>query len=116
MSLEIQIIEGIKETTEPIVKLTKSKNGKTGTATFLFLNPKSLQFLLGENSLLQKISLISEKKIQTEDISIVFKEGKPFLIKSIFLFKNSQEWFDFLTFMAKYSQEKGLFFKSETLF
>ena len=62
MSLEIQILDGIKETTEPIIKLTKSKNGKTGTATFLFLKPKSFESLLSENSILERILLISEKK------------------------------------------------------
>ena len=37
--IEIQFLEGKKESVLPIVKLTKSKNGKTGTATFLFKNP-----------------------------------------------------------------------------
>ena len=39
MVVEIQFIEGLKETTLPIIKLTKSRNGKTGTATFIFLKP-----------------------------------------------------------------------------
>jgi hypothetical protein len=34
-------------------------------------------------------------------------------IKTIFIFKNSTEWFDFLNFMNLYSKEKGLLFESE---
>jgi hypothetical protein len=50
------------------------------------------------------------KKIITKDIQIIFKEGKPFLIKTIFIFKNSNEWFNFLNFMNRYSKEMGLLF------
>jgi photosystem II reaction center protein Psb28 len=49
-------------------------------------------------------------QIKTTDISLLFLKGKPFLIKSIFLFKNSKEWFNFLSFMQQYSQEIGLSF------
>jgi photosystem II protein len=42
MKIEIQFIEGVKEEILPIIKLTKSKNGKTGTATFVFINPTTL--------------------------------------------------------------------------
>ena len=56
------------------------------------------------------VMLWDNKKIVTKDIDIVFKEGKPFLIKSILLFKNSSDWFNFLNFMSLYSKETGLFF------
>jgi photosystem II protein len=39
MNIRIEFIKGISETTLPIIKLTKSRNGKTGTATFIFINP-----------------------------------------------------------------------------
>ena len=39
MGIEIQFIEGLKELTLPIIRLTKSRNGKTGTATFIFIHP-----------------------------------------------------------------------------
>ena len=47
------------------------------------------------------------------DIHIINKNGQPFLLKVIFIFKNSNEWFNFLNFMNFYSKETGLFF-SET--
>jgi hypothetical protein len=49
-------------------------------------------------------------KIKTTDIQIIFYKGKPFLLKAIFIFKNSKEWFQFLNFMQFYSKEVGLSF------
>jgi len=114
MPTEIQIINGIKESTFPLIKLTKSLNGKTGTATFLFANPSSFSYVVDNQKEIKKILLIGEKKIIcTENITIFFKNGKPFLLKIIFIFKNSLEWFDFLNFMNNYSKEKGFLFEPE---
>jgi hypothetical protein len=52
----------------------------------------------------------STKEIISKDIQVIFKQGQPFLMKIIFIFKNSQEWFNFLNFMNLYSKETGLFF------
>ena len=56
--------------------------------------------------------LWDNKKIISKDIQIIFKEGKPFLVKAILLFKNSLEWFNFLNFMNIYSKETGLFLET----
>jgi photosystem II protein len=111
MNAYIEFSKGRKETELPIIKLTKSKNGKTGTATFLFVTPSI--FLLDCFSV-EKIDgmylIWDNNEMVTNDIFISFKTGKPFLLKAIFLFKNSQEWFNFLNFMSCYSKETGLFF------
>jgi|TARA_B110000037_G_C17025461_1_gene467187 photosystem II protein len=107
----------LKETTLPIVKLTKSKNGETGTATFIFIKPSIFLF---KNSSINTITgmylNLGNKKIVTNDLNILFKNGKPFLIKAILIFKNSQEWFHFLNFMTCYSKETGLFFSEKNSF
>lgn len=114
MTVEIQFYEGIKENTLPLVKLTKSKNGKTGTATFVFINPTSLQDVNCTIFPINGMYLIwNHKKIMTNDLDIFFREGKPFLIKSILIFKNSKEWFEFLSFMNYYSKETGLSFSEK---
>ena len=111
MSIQIQFREGIKESVLPIIRLTKSINGKTGTATFVFINPETILTSNLNISAINGMSLIwNNKKITTTDISIFFREGKPFLIKVILIFKNSKEWFDFLNFMTCYSKETGLAF------
>jgi photosystem II protein len=114
MNVKIQFIDNIDEKTIPIIKLTKSKNGKTGTASFLFIEPTLFIDVNFSDRTISHLALIlNQKKIITNDIEISFKNGKPFLIKAIFLFKNSKEWFEFLSFMNQYSKETGLSF-SET--
>lgn len=116
MRPQIQFVCGIEEQIVPSgIRLTKSENGETGTATFIFINPNF--FLLFENSILSEplsiegMELIwDNKKIKTNDVTVFFKNGKPIIIRSILIFKNSQEWFNFLNFMSCYSKETGLSF------
>jgi photosystem II protein len=111
MRPQIHFINNIEELTLPLIQLTKSKNGKTGTATFLFRNPSLFQEELFKEKLIDGIWLIwDEKKIFSTDVKLFFKNGSPFLIRGIFLFKNSKEWFTFLNFMSFYSKETGLYF------
>lgn len=111
MIAQIQLIKGINENTLPIVKLTKSKNGKNGTATFIFISPDIFSNKLIYNRPIKGMHLLwDNKEIVGRDIQILFKDGKPFLLKVIFIFKNSQEWFNFLNFMNAYSKETGLLF------
>ena len=111
MTVEIQFIEGLRETTLPIIKLTKSRNGKTGTATFIFLKPTIFEKMIVRSDNIDGMYLLWEnKKIVTKDINVFFKNGNPFLLKAIFIFKNANEWFNFLNFINNYSKETGLSF------
>ena len=111
MVVTIEFLKDIQEPTLPIIRLTKSRNKTTGTATFIFIRPLVLDLLQTPAQSLEKMSLIWEnKRIITSDIQIVFHKGRPFLVKSIFLFKNATEWFQFLNFMQHYSKETGLYF------
>jgi|CryBogDrversion2_11_1035321.scaffolds.fasta_scaffold00932_2 photosystem II protein len=112
MTIEIQFIEGKKEEILPIIKLTKSKNGKTGTATFVFISPKSIAGYTTK-PISGMVLIANNKKILTTDVTIYFREGKPFLLKAILIFKNSKEWFEFLSFMNLYSKETGLSFSEK---
>ena len=113
---QIQFISGFEEMTVPRrVRLTKSENGETGTATFLFFEPSVfsifLDFPFGDSIIIESMTLIwDKKKITTKDIKIYFKDGKPNVIRAILIFRNSKDWFNFLNFMSCYSKETGLSF------
>ncbi len=111
MTVRIEFIKSKKELTLPIIKLTKSRNGKTGTATFIFVNPSLFQLKeFKMNTIMGMYLLWENKQIKTNDIKIFFKNGNPYVIKSFLIFKNSSEWFLFLNFMNYYSKETGLYF------
>lgn len=113
---QIQFLSGFEETTVPCrVKLTRSENGETGTATFLFFEPTVFSIFF--NVVFPGIILIDgmdliwdTKKITSKDIKIYFKEGRPIIIRAILVFQNSKDWFNFLNFMNCYSKETGLSF------
>ena len=113
---QIQFISGFEEMTVPRrVRLTKSENGETGTATFLFFQPSVfstfLDFPFGDSIIIESMTLIwDKKKITTKDIKIYFKNGKPNVVRAILIFRNSKDWFNFLNFMSCYSKETGLSF------
>lgn len=114
MMIAIEFLAGLKETCLPVIKLTKSRNGKTGTATFIFIQPNIFTTIHFQKSGFNSITLISEKeRIISNDITLFFKNGKPFLVKAIFIFKNAIEWFTFLNFMRDYSKETGLSFSEK---
>ena len=111
MKIRIEFIKNKKELTLPIIKLTKSRNGETGTATFIFIKPSLFNDPICQTYLINGMYLLWEnKKIEAKDIEIFFKNGKPYIIKSVLIFKNSKEWFHFLNFMNYYSKETGLSF------
>ena len=89
MNARIEFIKNKKELTLPVIKLTKSRNGKTGTATFIFVQP----------------SLFINTNFQINSIN-----GMYLIWENDKIFKNSKEWFHFLNFMNYYSKETGLSF------
>jgi photosystem II protein len=116
MNTQITFSKNFVERSLPIIRLTKSRNGKTGTATFLFVRPS---FFYNEEFLQKEIEEIclkwENKEISSSDLQIKFYEGKPFLLKAIFIFKNANDWFLFLSFIRLYAKETGLSFDSSKI-
>jgi photosystem II reaction center protein Psb28 len=112
----IQFVPGFEEGTVPRrIKLTKSENGETGTATFLFFEPTVFSLFskvnLEDIFEIQGMDLLwDKKKITSKDIKVLFNNGKPSVIRTIFIFRDSKDWFNFLNFMSCYSKETGLSF------
>lgn len=110
---QFQFIEGIQELISPFIRVTKSVNGETGTVTFLFFSPTFLEkknFCFSSSSL-ESLSLLSDQEsLETKDITVFFREGKPFLVKATLILQNSLDWYNFFYFMSNYSKESGLSF------
>ena len=71
METQIEFLDNVIEPIVPLIKLTKSRNGKTGTATFLFIKPTIFELFISETPNLQKMSLIwGKEKIITKEINI----------------------------------------------
>lgn len=111
MKARIQFIKGIDETTVPIVNITRSRDGSTGTATFIFENANVLYNSVNQNSEIVGMFMIdNEGTLSTKDINAKFVEGKPTTIQAIYIIKSPESWDRFMRFMERYADEHDLTF------
>jgi photosystem II protein len=107
----IQFIQGINEEVIPDVRLTRSRDGSTGTATFRFANPKVLEGETSSKGTITGMYLIDEEgEIVTRDVNARFVNGKPQGIEAIYVMSEKKNWDRFMRFMERYSDENGLGF------
>ncbi|MEH2012122.1 photosystem II reaction center protein Psb28 [Nostoc sp.] len=104
---KIQFSKGIDEEVTPEVRLTRSRSGESGTATFIFTNPK----ILDQNSTedITGMYLIDEEgEIITREVKGKFVNGKPEALEAVYVMKSPQEWDRFMRFMERYAEENDL--------
>nr|QCI09110.1 photosystem II protein W [Inkyuleea mariana] len=107
----IQFITGINETVVPEIKLTRSRDGSTGTATFRFNNPDIIQSNMAKQGDIKGMYLKDEEgEIMTTDVNAKFINGKPQGIESIYIIKNPEDWDRFMRFMERYANNNNLSF------
>ncbi|MEW6495371.1 MAG: photosystem II reaction center protein Psb28 [Cyanobacteriota bacterium] len=106
---EIQFSRGITEEVIPDVRLTRSRDGSQGTATFYFENPQALDTDSTEE--ITGMYLIDEEgEIVTREVKGKFVNGQPTAVEAIILMRSSEEWERFMRFMERYAEEHGLGF------
>ncbi|MBD0363900.1 MAG: photosystem II reaction center protein Psb28 [Coleofasciculus sp. C3-bin4] len=110
---QIQFSRGINEEVVPDVRLTRSRDGSSGTATFYFDNPKAFD---GNNveDITGMYMVDEEGEIVTREVKGKFRNGQPTALEAVLLMKSQGEWDRFMRFMERYAEQNGLgFSKSE---
>lgn len=111
MAAYIQFIKGINEKILPDIRLTRSRDGSTGTATFRFKNSNILDKSLALNGEITGMYMIDKEGVlETRDINVNFVNGKPQAVESIYIMKSSQDWDRFMRFMERYGESNDLVF------
>jgi photosystem II protein len=111
MTAYIQFIKGINEKILPDIRLTRSRDGSTGTATFRFKNANILDKSLALNGEITGMYMIDEEGVlETRDVSARFVNGKPQIVESIYIMKSPEAWDRFMRFMRRYGENNGLIF------
>jgi photosystem II protein len=111
MTAYIQFIKGINEKILPDIRLTRSRDGSTGTATFRFKNSNILDKSLALNGEITGMYMIDKEGVlETRDINVNFVNGKPQAVESIYIMKSSQDWDRFMRFMERYGESNDLVF------
>ncbi len=104
---EIQFSKGVTEEVVPDIKVTRSRTGDTGTATFYFDSPK----ILSEDSTdeITGMYLVDEEgEIVSREVKGKFVNGKARAIEAILIMKSRAEWDRFMRFMERYGEDHGL--------
>ena len=104
---EIQFSKGVTEKVIPDVKVTRSKTGNSGTATFYFEDP---DILSGEsNDEITGMYLIDDEgEIVSREVKGKFVNGEARAIEAVLIMKSESEFERFVRFMNKYAEEHGL--------
>lgn len=106
---KIEFVRGVEENVIPEVRLTRSRTGDTGTATFIFNNPK----VLGDD-VTQDISgmylLDEEGELVTREVKAKFINGRAEGLECVYIMKSAEEWDRFMRFMERYAEKNGLGF------
>ncbi len=106
---EIQFSRGISEDVVPDVRLTRSKDGTNGTATFYFENPNALATENVEE--ITGMYLVDDEgEMVTREVKAKFVNGKPEAIEAVYVIKSTEQWERFMRFMERYADEHGLGF------
>ncbi len=106
---EIQFSRGLTENVIPTIRLTRSRNGESGTAKFYFESPAI--FNDDQKEEVTGMYLIDEEgEIVTREVKGKFVNGKPQAIEAVLIMNSLAEWERFMRFMERYAQENGLEF------
>lgn len=104
----IQFSRGMDEDSVPEVRITRSKSGTQGTATFLFQSPKALT--TSTEAITGMYMIDEEGEIITREVKAKFINGQPDGLEALYLMRNAEEWERFMRFMERYSEANGLAF------
>ncbi len=108
---EIQFIRGLEEKVIPDIKLTRARDGSSGTATFKFANPNVFDASTTSSGDVTGMFLVDEEgELGTTSVNASFVNGKPQSIESVVVLKTPAEWDRFMRFMERYGEANGLGF------
>ena len=103
----ISFIAGIDETTVPEIRLTRSRDGKTGQAFFTFENPQALSSV--KDGTIKGMTMFDEEgAIQTREVKARFLNGQPSAIEATYVWKNEADFQRFMRFAKRYAACNGI--------
>lgn len=103
----IQFFPGVDEEVIPEVRLTKSRSGTQGTATFVFEDPKALT---DTQDITGMFMVDEEGQLSTREVKAKFVNGQPKALEGVYIMKSQEEWDRFMRFMERYAAQNDLGF------
>ena len=92
MASSIQFIKGVNEPTVPDVKLTRARDGSSGTASFIFKEPSVFEAGNELGDITGMFLVDDEGTLNTVDVQAKFLNGKPDRIEAKYIMRSGFEW------------------------
>ena len=103
----IQFFRGVDEPAVPEIRLTRSRDGRTGQAFFVFDQPAALlDQKIGE---IAGMLLIDEEgELISREVNARFINGNPSAIEATYIWKTEAAFERFMRFANRYAESHGL--------
>lgn len=92
MASSIQFIRGVNEPTVPDVRLTRARDGSSGTASFTFKAPSVFEASSDLGDITGLYLVDDEGTLSTVDVQAKFLNGKPDRIEAKYVMRSAFEW------------------------
>ena len=103
----IQFIRGVDEPSVPEIRLTRSKDGKTGQALFVFEKADDLS--KQEMTEIKGMLMIDgEGELVTREVNARFVNGQISTLEAVYTWKSDTDFERFMRFAKRYANSHGL--------
>jgi len=112
MGAAIQFFQGVDEPVVPDIRMTRSRDGRTGQAIFVFeqpvaLSPESIGDIGG------MYMLDEEGQLVTREVNARFVNGKPAALEATYTWKTTADFERFMRFAQRYADSHDLGFSGQ---
>lgn len=112
MAAAIQFFRGVDEPVVPDIRLTRSRDGRTGQALFVFEEPEALApETMGD--ITGMYMLDDEGELVTREVKARFVNGKAFALEATYTWKSADDFDRFMRFAQRYADSHELGFSSQ---
>ena len=109
MTAAIQFFRGVDEPVVPDIRLTRSRDGRTGQALFVFEEPEALApESMGDITGMFMVD--EEGELVTREVKARFVNGKAFALEATYTWKTQEDFDRFMRFAQRYADSHDLGF------
>lgn len=108
----IQFFRGVDEPVVADIRMTRSRDGRTGQAMFVFEQPQALAETLGDIGGMYMLD--EEGQLVTRDVNARFVNGKPAALEATYTWKTLEDFERFMRFAERYAETNGLGFAKKS--
>ena len=107
----IQFFRGIDEPVIPEIRLTRSRDGRTGQAFFVFEKPEALTKET-MTDIAGMILVDEEGELVTREVNARFVNGNPSALEAVYVWKSELDFERFMRFAERYAKSHGMGYSS----